>query len=434
MELKNKKVLILGAGKSGISAQNFLLQKGADVFLYDDKFKNFKSMTEGNYDLCVVSPGVRKSNIAYNWMIEKNINIISEVELGYLNCKGKFIGVTGTNGKTTVTEMIAHVINSSGRKAYACGNNGVPLTSICEQIKEEDFVVLELSSYMLENFKSLHLNIALFLNFAPDHLFSYNSLDEYFNAKCNIFLNLTESDKKILNYDDTALKNEKITKNAVYFSVKNKIDGCFVRDEMFILTEDEEEKIVLKTSECLLIGGHNYANICASILSCYHAGLTINEIANGIKTFSPPKHRLNLVCEYNGAKIYNDSKATNIASTLVAVDALKDNHNLILILGGSDKGEDFNELFSKLDNKIKRVIITGGNAKKIINSARECGYENYEFYRSFKKAVKRSLALASKGDAVLLSPASASFDKFKNFEERGEYFEKIVRHFIENKK
>lgn len=434
MELKNKKVLILGAGKSGISAQNFLLQKGADVFLYDEKFKNYKKMIKNKFDLCVVSPGIKKADKAYAWVKENNIKIIAEVELGYLHCKGKFIGVTGTNGKTTVTEMIAHVFNTAGKKAYACGNNGVPLTSICNKVEEEDFVVLELSSYMLENFKSLHLNIALFLNFAPDHLSSYKSLGEYFSAKTNIFLNQNEDDIKIINYDDTALKDKEFNKNALYFSTKGKTNGTFVCDNEFLITLDNGEKLVLKTSEILLTGQHNYSNVCATILACYHAGLRIDEIASGLKTFTPPKHRLNFVCHFNNAKVFNDSKATNINSTLVAVDALKANHNIILILGGSDKGEDFNELFSKLDNKIKRVIITGGNAKKLISSARDCGFDKYEVYHSLKKSIRCSLAIAEDGDAVLFSPASASFDKFKNFEQRGDYFEKIVRRVIEKKK
>lgn len=431
MLLENKKVLVIGNGKSGKSTKTLLEKYNSAVTICDDYNKRNRRLLTGKFDFCVVSPGIKKTSQSLNYVIQNNIPCISEIDLGLLIAKSKIIGVTGTNGKTTTTELISHILNFCGKQAIACGNNGLPLTSVCESLTENKIAVIELSSFMLQSCKNLHCNISVFLNFKPDHLDFHKDETEYLNAKRNIFGNQKLTDFIILNADDEIVNKLTGGENVYYVSTEEKVKGTYVKNNSFYFFDGETETFVAKADDSNLLGVHNLQNVCVAITACCLMGAEAEKIAESLKSFYPPKHRLNLIYS-KGFKVFNDSKATNVASTLASLSCFDE--NVILILGGSDKKENFDELFKSLNSKIKQVIITGGNRNKIKACAIKNDFNNYKIIPRFKKAVKYCLNIAQCDDVVLFSPASASFDHFKNFEERGEFFEKIVRSKLGTKK
>ncbi len=406
MEIKNKNFLVYGAGTSGISAYKFLQQNGANVYIYADNeseqlaelncVKNFSDILNLNINYAVISPGVQ---IIGNKNIQKlkgfGILLISELELGYLFCKGKFIAVTGTNGKTTCVSLLGHIL-SKKFSTFVCGNIGVPITSICDKTNEESIVVCEVSSFMLEltspNFAP---DISIITNITPDHIARHKTFAEYFKTKTNITNFQTKSQFLIV---DQSLNNLKTNAQKIIASVNKKY----------------------KTN---LIGLFNQQNIAMCEQVCKLLGVEKKQFLKNLKTFSPVKFRLQNLGKKNGITYINDSKSTNPDSTVCAINSIK--KNVIVLLGGSDKGNDFYNIFKQ--KNIKKAIVYGQTANKIEHDASFVGFKNIVKYQNLKEALNNLKTIAKRGDIVLLSPACASYDEFNNYVQRGEFFNCFVK-------
>lgn len=423
------RALVLGAGISGKSANKLLKKLGYVTYILDDNkilFHNFKDKLIASLSMVVVSPGVEQSHETLALAREHGIEIIGELELGsrFISCP--IIAITGTNGKTTTTTLTGELLSPVGR-VFVGGNIGVPVTSFALSTSKEDVCVLEVSSFQLETIKSFKPHIALLLNLSVDHLSRHKTYENYINAKLRIFENQTESDFAVFNYDDKTIMGldlSFIKAQKFYFSTKVKCKGCYVQKGMIYFNDGENVKQLFSASEITLRGEHNLANALASILACILAGMDKN-IREKIHKFKGISHRLEYIAEINGVTFINDSKSTNISSCKVAISSMSE--PTTLILGGSDKGFSFDELFEDLPAIVKNIVVVGQTKSKIIESSRKYAISNVYEAESFKDAVMIARNLASAGETVLLSPACASFDMFDNYEQRGEVFAKIVR-------
>ena len=449
MRLKNKNVLVVGLGKSGQSACQFLLYKKSHVFVYDDNKQNLHdfdcknvvkidNVTEDfliNIDLVVVSPGVSVYHKVIKLCYLYKKTIISELQLGLNFCKGKIIAVTGTNGKTTTVNLIEQTLNFAKKRNILAGNVGYPLTKLVSFFNHN--YILEVSSFQLET-TQIKPNIACVLNVTPNHLDRHFSFTEYLQTKYKIFMQMDTNGTLILNADDEnlfKLKNKQvkifddvinIKPKIVWFSTENEVDGAFKSGDAIFYKHKNKIYEVCKVNDIKLLGNHNIYNILASICVCIANKIKLKFIKKAISNFKGVEHRLEFVDNINGVDFYNDSKSTTPASTLKAVDSIK--KPIVLILGGSDKGLNYDDFAKKLENNVKCVVLTGKIAKKLEKSFQLTNIE-YFVESDFYNAVLKAKQLANNGDCILLSPATASFDKFINFEQRGEYFKQIVKKF-----
>ncbi|MBQ4541647.1 MAG: UDP-N-acetylmuramoyl-L-alanine--D-glutamate ligase [Clostridia bacterium] len=437
------KVLIAGMGKSGRSAYDFLTAKGYDVEFVADEVLNSKTeILENEKDrlfsglsFIVASPGVSLDLPFFKEAKKRKINIVGELELGAINTKGNIVAVTGTNGKTTTVTLVNFLLRNFDKKVFLGGNVGVPVTSFCELVKKDDVVVLECSSYQLESVKEFHANIACILNFSVDHLKRHKTLERYMWCKNKIVKNQTRDDVLILNADnDLLMKNKPRTKAKIYyFSTKKKVVGCYVKRGCIYFNDNEKSEKLLSLKKIKLVGEHNLSNVLASCLIVYLITKNIN-ILNDVEKFNGVAHRIEYVEKVNNVSFYNDSKATNIDSTLVAVRSFKNKINLIL--GGSDKGYDFEDLFKNLPKNVKNIAVFGETKQKIAFFANKYNFKNLYICESLRAATVFCFEKSKPSYIVLLSPACASFDQFSNYEERGNVFKNIVKEiaFDENKK
>ena len=410
MNLKNKRILVYGIAKSGIAAVNFLSTKNANIFLYDDnKFvlngiKN-SNLLNCNYniifnltddvfeyiDLIVISPSVS----IYNENIKKamllGIKVISELELGFLFKNGDILAVTGTNGKTTTVKLIENIFKIASKNYATLGNIGTPFTEFLTHQKQKTTYITEVSSFQLEASKKFAPFIATILNITPDHMDRHFTMKNYIEEKAKIFKNMKKNAFAILNYDDKKvfeLKSQ-IKSKVFFFSTKKEMEqGIFVKDNEIIFSNNGSQQLILKVDEVPLLGEHNLSNILCAILMCLLYGIDKEAVIKGIKTFKGVPHRLELVAVKKGISYYNDSKATNIDATLKAVNAFK--NKIVLILGGSDKGENFDDLFCSLPENVKKLVITGDNKDKIVASAKKFKIKNFVIAKTFEEAVKQA--------------------------------------------
>jgi len=443
MELKNKKVLVVGFGKTGEALVKFLLSRNAKVKVSEIKKKEemgqrvkkwlsenvefeFGEHREETFlkpDLIVLSPGVPPIP-----QIEKakrsGIKVISEIELAFQYLKGKIIGVTGSNGKSTTTTLIYQILKEAGLKTYLAGNIGFPLISYASSSSENDIFVVELSSFQLKYIEKFRPNIAIFLNITPDHLDWHPDFNDYYESKKNIFLYQTSEDFAILNADDPKiwiLRNE-ISAEVYPFSRKKKFErGAYIENE-YIFVSTGNSKVKLDTKNILLRGPHNQENIMASVLTASLLRISEKIVKKIIYNFKGLEHRLEKVTTINGIEFYNDSKATNVDATLKSLQSFDE--NIILILGGRDKHGDFTKLREEVNKRVKKLIIIG-EAKEKIRAALE-GSVPMQYAKSLGEAVRIGFNWAEKGDVVLLAPACASFDMFDNFEHRGRVFKEEI--------
>ncbi len=437
------KVLIAGSGKSGRSAYDFLKNKGYAVEFVRDEVLNSKfEIKEVEKDrlfkglsFIVSSPGVSLDLQFFKDARKRKIDILGELELGAINTKGDIIAVTGTNGKTTTVTLINYLLRNYKSKVFLGGNVGIPVTSFCELVKKDDIVVLECSSYQLESVKDFHAHIACILNFSVDHLKRHKTLERYMWCKNKIVKNQTADDFLILNFDNELLmKNKPKTKAKIYyFSTKKKVVGCYVKRGCIYFNDNEKEEKLLSLKKIKLVGEHNLSNVLASCLAVYLQTKNKSLLVD-VENFNGVAHRIEYVEKINGVSFYNDSKATNIDSTLVAVCSFKNKINLIL--GGSDKGYDFEDLFKNLRKNVKNIAIFGETKQKIAFFANKYNFKNLYICDSLRAATVWCFEKAKQNYIVLLSPACASFDQFSNYEERGNVFKNIVKEiaFDENKK
>lgn len=426
--------LVVGQGKSGRSAYDYLYKHNYNVKFADEKILNLSKEDFEKQDkdrlfeglsFIVTSPGV---SLDLPFLVEakkRKIKIVGELELGAKNLKGDIIAVTGTNGKTTTVSIINYLLKNQERRVFLGGNIGVPVTSFCDNLSDGDIAVLECSSYQLESVKDFHAHIACILNFSVDHLARHKTLKKYIWCKNRITRNQTENDYLLINYDNSLLmKNSPKTKAKIfYFSTKSQVDGCYLSRGCIYFKDNKTHEKLLSLKHLKLVGEHNISNVLASVLAVY-LQTRRKDILQDVVNFNSVEHRIEYVKTINGVAFYNDSKATNIDSTIVATKSFKCEINLIL--GGSDKGYDFDELFKNLPKNVKNIAIFGETKHKIAFSAKKFGFDSYQIYNTLKESVLSLFRVAHKNSIVLLSPACASFDYFSNFEERGNVFKKIV--------
>ena len=430
-----EKVLILGLSKSGIAAAEGVNKRGGDVWItegkepkpeFADKISELKSKgihieTNGHTEefisgasYAITSPGIPPKSDIFKNLAEKNIPIISEIEYAYRNTEIPFIVITGTNGKTTTTALVSHIL-SKKYSAPVCGNIGVPPTKLIDE--KHDFLVCEVSSFQAEMTSKFKAKIACWTNFTPDHIDWHGGLENYFKAKAKLFLGSQAPEYAILNAADLKLNEfAKQINNAVMFDDDK---DCYIKENKIYFRGEA----IISLSDCPLIGHHNYQNIMCGIAIAKLIGMDNSDIRERVMSFRPPEHRLEKVREYGGITFYNDSKATNPEASIVAIDSFN-NTNVALILGGRDKNTDLTEMCRSINEHIKTVFLIGEATKRFEENLLKNGFSNIIKEKTMEDAIDKAISL--KPDVVLLSPACASFDMFNSYEHRGEVFKKYV--------
>lgn len=437
INFKNKKVLVLGLAKSGQAAAILLNQLGAIVTVNDGKvFEENPAaqslLAEGikvicgshplelldeNFEYMIKNPGIPYHNPMVEKALAKNIPILTEVELAYLVSEAPIIAITGSNGKTTTTTMIAEILNHGGQSALLSGNIGFPASEVAVDAKGSDCLVMELSSFQLMGIDAFHPHIALITNLMPTHLDYHGSFEDYVQAKWNVQKQMTSEDFVILNADQEISKAlAKQTKARVlYFSTKEKVEGAYLLDGKLYFDED----YIMDADQIGVPGIHNVENALAAIIVAKLSGMSNQVITETISSFGGVKHRLQYVGDINGVRFYNDSKSTNILACQKALSGFANDH-LILIAGGLDRGNEFDELVPDLIG-LKQMVVLGESADKMKTAAEQAGVPCIDA-KDVADATRIANMLADSGDTVLLSPANASWDMYKNFEIRGDEF------------
>jgi UDP-N-acetylmuramoylalanine--D-glutamate ligase len=445
MEIKGKKISIVGAARSGVGAAKLVKRLGGIPFVSDlgSKEKIYDAVNQleiekidfefgGHSDrvyestLMIVSPGVPNDSQVLTTARSKGIKLISEVEFAYHYCKGKVIAITGTNGKTTTTSLCGHVFNTCGYKTHVAGNIGLAFSEIALDVREGEFVSLEVSSFQLDLINKFKPAAAMILNITPDHLNRYeNSIDKYAQSKQRIYKNQNEEDFLILNKDSHAVMDYLTDhrSKSVYFSLtEEQSNGCFYKDDQVIFKLNGKEEFVCSRNDINIRGEHNLANAMSVICVAKVFNLDNAGIIKALQTFESVEHRLELVRQIDGVKYINDSKATNVDSVWYALKSFDE--PILLILGGQDKGNDYNQIKDLVLKKVKKIYAIGSSAEKVFSSFHQD--VKVEIEKTLEDAVKNSSREAKTGDVVLLSPACASFDMFNNYEHRGKIFKEAV--------
>jgi UDP-N-acetylmuramoylalanine--D-glutamate ligase len=450
MELKDKRVLVVGLGKSGVASALFLKAHGARVTVSDtksgDELRNeipvlldhgitvetggHGDRTFRGQDLIVVSPGVPVDAPPLVQARALGETVIGEVELAAHFLYGPIIAITGSNGKTTTTTLAGEIMTAAGFPALVGGNIGTPAISLAEHAKPETVIVLEVSSFQLETIQSFRPKVAVVLNVTPDHLDRHRTFEAYVDAKARIFENQQGSDFAVLNADDpTCAAMAPRTKAQVFwFSRQKEVQqGAWVRDGNIVFRDRSGQREIMEASEIPLKGAHNLENVLAAVCAGALIGCVAEKIRQAVHNFKAVEHRLEFVATIRGVDYYNDSKATNVDATIKALESFP--ANIHLILGGKDKGSDYTVLNDLLRQRVKRVYTIGAAAAKIesqIVSSKSGGPELVHA-ETLESAIRKANAVAQPGDVVLLAPACASFDQFKSYEHRGQVFKEIVR-------
>ncbi len=445
IELRKKRVLVVGLARTGVATALFCAAHYAVVTATESRVESeladipaklreagvileLGGHTEETFlaqDLIIPSPGVPADNPFLLAARSKGITIWSEIELAYRFLEGKLIGITGSNGKTTTTTMVHHILRSSGVETFLAGNVGTTLISRVEAMTAGTVAVVELSSFQLELIERFRPDIGVFLNLTPDHLDRHKTLEAYGGAKARLFENQTELDAAVLNLDDEPSQKYAPKKPQIFwFSRKQSVKqgACLRGDDIFIVRGPEEE-FVMKCSEIPLPGAHNIENVLAAITASRLAGVAAKSIGEAVRSFQGVEHRLEFVAEIRGVRYYNDSKATNVDATLKALDAFPG--RILIILGGKDKGSDYTVLQNSLREKVLLALLIGAAGDKI--ESQISGSVAIERAATMQRAVDIAAHTAKAGDIVLLAPACASFDQFQNYEHRGQVFKDLVR-------
>lgn len=449
MKVDGKKVLVMGAARSGIACAKFLAKRGATVALNDAKpveewnAEALALKTEGvgllpgevpgwlldQIELVIVSPGVPTKSIPLRYAERAGAEVIGEVELASRFLQGRIVAITGSNGKTTTTTLIGEFLKNAGVPAQVGGNIGTPLISLVESSREDGWTVAELSSFQLETIKKFHPSVAAVLNVTPNHMDRYESLTDYAAAKHQIFANQTAGDLAILNADDEIVSSwaSGLRAQVVRFSVKQDLDeGLFLRGSEIVSRTTAGEKVLLQRNEMKLRGLHNVENVLAALAAGLACGAAPDSMRETLKSFEPVEHRLEFVSELNGVQFYNDSKATSVDATLKALEAFADEPGkIIVILGGRGKKAPYLPLAPLVREKVRKLILIGEDAQTIAGELGE--FATSSFATDMQDAVARSFQAAQSGDIVLLAPACASFDMFDSFEHRGSVFKEEVQ-------
>lgn len=446
--LKGKKILVVGLGKSGKAAINVLHGIGANLSVQDsnplEKFdKEFIEFLDGNkivkylgevpndmskFDMLVLSPGVPTDLAFIQDAKSNNAEIIGELELAYRLTEGKYVAITGTNGKTTTTTLVGEIFKAAGKDTSVVGNIGNPVVTEAIKSSEDSWMVAEVSSFQLETVSEFRPVVSAILNLTPDHLNRHKTMEAYGQAKAAVFAKQDEDDYLVINYDDKLCYSLAKTCKAkiVPFSRIEKLDfGAYLDGETLVLNDGEKCLEICKANELRIIGDHNIENVLASAAICYFAGIEMEVISRAIKAFPGVEHRIEFCGEINGVKYYNDSKGTNVDASVIAIKALK--NNIILIAGGDGKSQDFTDLANHLKGSVKALVLLGRDAPIIEEAAKRAGFTEIFSEKDMRGVVEKCYELAKSGDSVLLSPACASWDMYPNFEVRGEDFKNCVK-------
>jgi UDP-N-acetylmuramoylalanine--D-glutamate ligase len=445
IDLREKKVLVIGLARTGVATSLFCAKRGAQVTATESRSESdlgdtsaklrtagvkleFGSHSEQLFleqDLIIPSPGVPADAAFLQPARAKGTPIWSEIELAYRFAKGKSIGITGSNGKTTTTSLIAHILESAGLTTILAGNIGTPLIACVEKMTPQTTTVVELSSFQLELIEAFRTDISVFLNLTPDHLDRHQTIEAYGAAKARIFENQVQTDAAVLNADDPATRAYAPSRPRVFwFSRKQAVtQGAFLRSDNIVFRQDGSEETILRRDEVPLAGAHNLENVLAAVVAARLAGVSAEAIANGVRTFAGVEHRLEFVAEIGGVRYFNDSKATNVDATLKALEAFPG--RILVILGGKDKGSDYTVLQPLLRERAILALLIGAAAPKI--ESQISGSVAIEHAGTIDRALELASRAALPGDVVLLAPACASFDQFENYEHRGRVFKQLVQ-------
>jgi UDP-N-acetylmuramoylalanine--D-glutamate ligase len=443
-DLEGKRVLVVGLARTGIVTSLFSAGYGAIVTATDEKPESelgdapaklraagvtlaLGSHTPALFleqDLIVVSPGVPANLPSLELARARGIRVWSEIELAWRFLRGKLVAITGSNGKTTTTSLVAHILKTAGIITQIGGNIGTPLLALTEASTDSTVTVAEISSFQLETIEAFRPEIGVLLNLTPDHLDRHASFDDYARAKMRMFEYQLDRDAAVLNADDPEITRRMPSKPRIYWFSRQKrvAAGAFVLDGQIVFRRDGLDTPLARLDEIPLKGEHNVENVLAACAAAYLAGADPASIANGVKTFQGVEHRLEFVGEVSGVAFYNDSKATNVDATLKAIEAFPG--PLLLILGGKDKGSPYTPLCDSLRKRARVAILIGAAADKIASDLGDAA----EIFRAgtLERAVEFAMKTARPGDTVLLAPACASFDQFENYEHRGRVFKQLI--------
>jgi UDP-N-acetylmuramoylalanine--D-glutamate ligase len=444
IELRGMRVLVVGLARTGVATALFCSAHNAKVTATESRSEGelgdvpaklreagvrleLGGHTERTFlaqDLIIPSPGVPADHPFLEAARSKKITIWSEVELAYRFQEGKLIGITGSNGKTTTTTLVHHILANSGVEAILAGNVGTPLISRVEEMNSRTVAVVELSSFQLELMERFRPDIGVMLNLTPDHLDRHKTMQAYAAAKAKLFENQTELDAAVLNADDAPTVGYKPKIPQVFwFSRKQAVkQGAYLKGEDIVVVHKAGEDFVMKAQQIPLVGTHNLENVLAAITAARLLGVSASSISKAVKTFGGVEHRLEFVAEINGVKYYNDSKATNVDATLKALDSFPG--RILIILGGKDKGSDYTVLQKPLREKAILALLIGAASEKIEKQI--AGSVAMERAETIERAVETASHAAQAGDIVLLAPACASFDQFQSYEHRGRVFKELV--------
>ena len=449
MNLKEKRFLVAGTGKSGIAAAGLLKKKGFAVRLYDGNTGlDIQSFYEKNPDLqeieillgdlleedmkavdiLVLSPGIPVDLPMVMAMREFGTVIWGEIELAYAFAKGKVLAVTGTNGKTTTTSLLGEILKNHYTDVKVVGNIGIPYTSVAADTTEETVTAAEISSFQLETIHQFAPEVTAILNITPDHLNRHHTMENYIAAKKSITKNQKPEDLCVLNYEDTVLREfgEGLKTRVAWFSSQRTLDsGFYLKEDTIYFSDAGKETEIIETKELNLLGRHNYENVMAAAAMALGIGVPLDTVKETLRRFTAVEHRIEYVTEKRGIRFYNDSKATNPDAAIQGIGAM--NRPTYLIGGGYDKESAYDEWVDAFDGKVKELILIGQTRDKIAETAKKHGFTAITMADSMEEAVGICYDHAKAGDAVLLSPACASFGMFKNYEERGRIFKEIVR-------
>lgn len=448
MNFAGKRVCVIGTGISGIAAAKLLSQQGANVLLYDGNNNLERNVIEEKVrdqatieivlgdlpkekietiDLVIISPGVPIDIPVVKMLKENGIKIWGEIELAYHCGKGKIVAITGTNGKTTTTALTGEIMKNYFESVFVVGNIGIPYTSVVDQMLDDTVIVAEISSFQLETIESFRPVSSAILNITPDHLNRHKTMENYIKVKKSITSNQTSMDTCVLNYEDEILREfgSNLSSKVIFFSSLTKLaKGIYLDGDNIVYQDSTKSYIICKTTELKLLGRHNHENVMAAIGLAISMGVPHAIIRDTIIKFSGVEHRIEFVTEKNQVAYYNDSKGTNPDAAIKGIQAM--NRPTILIGGGYDKDSEYEEWIQSFDGKVRYLILIGETKEKIAKAARKCGFEDIIFAETLKEAVEISALKAEIGNAVLLSPACASWGMFKNYEERGNMFKNYV--------
>lgn len=454
MDTKGKKFLVAGAGRSGIASAELLLDMGEEVLLYDgnadlkedevraksDKlsqvrmiFGELKVSEMGQLKTAVLSPGIPTDLAMVNELREHNIPVWGEVELAYRYAKGRVLAVTGTNGKTTTTALLGEILKNYFSDVQVAGNIGIPYTSIAPATTEDTVTALEISSFQLETIHTFCPDVSVILNITPDHLNRHHTMENYIAAKESVAKNQKPGQTCVLNYEDMVLREfgKELKLNVIYFSSKRKLDrGLYLDGDIIVMATGEGIQTVVDVREMKLLGVHNYENVMAAVAAAYAIGVPLEKIVEVLKTFQAVAHRIEYVAEIAGVRYYNDSKATNTDAAIKGILAM--DRPTYLIGGGYDKQSEYGDWIDAIKAfpyGVRKLVLIGETKEKIAQAAKEKGFDAVVLLDTFEEAIQYCHENAKPNEAVLLSPACASWDMFPNYEKRGETFKEIVCKF-----